>query len=412
MKNITVFLCSLDMFLVHLTIVVCAAVVLCVGPVIGQAFADDAASIDQTRRDRIAASAIGMGVYVPRRGGATALSAAIHAQADYVKSLGDYLESASFARRNNAIAAEQEMRNALQWVSTYFERRELNRAYRLKNNPGYLANEEKRQEVLDRRITKLFHEVLKGDVTREINWLLHELAGMTLPYQYLPGDRAKPDSTIDTRLSKTDLHKILLTDGGRRGGRMLTFPADTARVLETPWPRSLRIPELENERKQFETARDKMLADRAKGKRNWESEKSVMQACDALSSKFESINPREERIESYEAFAQYRSGQRYLKTLAAEVMRAITTQDEWVFQGVYRFEGDSVVELVQHMCQNGLEFAPPQPGSEGAYRSLFESLRKIYLHLGADDPNRDLDDQDQDALKPDGQAGGGENLLQ
>ena len=333
-----------------------------------------------------------VGIYLPDRSGATALSCAINAQANYVASLGDYLESASIARRHNALAAEQEMRNALQWVSTYFERRELNRAYRLKQNPGYLANEEKRQEVLAQRVDKLFQEILRGDVTQEINWLLHELSGMTLPYQYLPGEQSLPDSSIDAQLTKADLHKILLTDGGREGGRMLTFAADTARVLDNPWPKPLQDPRLEAERKQFEAARDKMIADRAAGKRNWESEKKVMAACDALSKKFESIHPHEERIKSYKTFAAYRSGNRYLKSLAAEVMRAITTQDEWVFKGVYRFGGDSVMDLIQHMCQNGLEFAPPRPGSEGAYRTLFENLRRIYLHLGADDPNRNLNE--------------------
>ncbi len=376
------------------------AVGLCMVFAIGEAFAANQPDGERPRHDRVYAPRTG--IYLPSRGGATALSSAIHAQADYVASMGDYLESASIARQNNAFAAEQEMRNTLQWVSTYFERRELNRAYHLKKNPGYLANEQRRQEILKLRITELFQVVLNGDVTKANNWLLHELAGMTLPYQYLPGDRAKPDLTIDSRLSKIDLHKILLTDGGRKGGRMLTFPADTARILETPWPRPLRAPELENQRKGFEAARDKMLADRAAGRRNWESEKRVMEACDALSRKFESVNPRELRTESYESFATYRSGQRYLKSLAAEVMRAITTQDKWIFQGVYRFEGDSVVDLVQHMCQNGLEFAPPQPGSEGAHRSLFERLRKIYLHLGADDPNRNLNGLDQ----------GGQNLLQ
>lgn len=381
------------------------AVALCMAFVAGEAFAENQPDGERPRDNRVYVPRAG--IYLPSRGGATALSSAIHAQANYVASMGDYLDSASIARQNNALATKQEMQNTLQWVSTYFERRELNRAYYLKNNPGYLANEQKHQEILKLRITELFQVVLKGDVTKANNWLLHELAGMTLPYQYLPSDRAKPNSTIDSQLSKIDLHKILLTDGGRKDGLMLTFPADTARVLETPWPRPLRAPEFEKERKGFEAARDKMVADRANGRRNWESEKRVMEACDALSRKFESVNPREVRTESYETYATYRSGQRYLKSLAAEVMRAITTQDEWVFQGVYRFEGDSVVGLVQHMCQNGLEFAPPQPGSEGAHRSLFEKLRKIYLHLGADDPNRNLNGQD-----PGGPDQGGQNLLQ
>jgi len=50
--------------------------------------------------------------------------------------------------------------------------------------------------------------------------------------------------------------------------------------------------------------------------------------------------------------------------------RAITTNDSQVLRGGASFQGDSVVGLLQHMYQSGLEFAPPEPGGEGVYKTL------------------------------------------
>lgn len=335
------------------------------------------------------------GVYLPPVGGTTAMSANVTGQASYIRSMGDFVESVAAARRENAAAVEHEIRNSLEWVSSYFDRRELNRAYYLKANPHYLDNEQHRQEILKRRVTQLFEEALRGDQTDEMNWLLHQLAGMTLPYQYLPGDQpaASPDD-VDVPLSTQAIHHVIFTDGGRQKGKLLTFPADTAQVLETPWPRALRDDRFAPLRKQFEDIRDDVLARRAKGERDWEVEKRLMAACDALGEEFNAAYPREVRVRSSADYVTYAAGKRFLQALASGVLRTITTEDPWAFDGSYRFEGETVIELVQHMCHHGLEFAPCRPGGEGVYRSLFLDLRKIYLRLGADDPYRELERQE------------------
>ena len=38
---------------------------------------------------------------------------------------GDFLEAAAIARRHHAAAAEQEIKNSVEWVRAYFERKEL-----------------------------------------------------------------------------------------------------------------------------------------------------------------------------------------------------------------------------------------------------------------------------------------------
>ena len=41
-----------------------------------------------------------------------------------------------------------------------------------------------------------------------------------------------------------------------------------------------------------------------------------------------------------------------------------------------------MIGLVEHMYRNGLEFAPPEAGGEGAYKTLFQDLRSLYMKIG------------------------------
>lgn len=320
-------------------------------------------------------------IWLPPSWGATPLSTVIQAEASYIAAAGDYLESAAIARRHHAAAAEHEMRNALLWVDTYFGMREKNRAWRLKENPNFLMREEKRQKVMADRIDKFFQHTLKGDVTEEINWLLRELSGPALAYQYMPGDKTLADSNLDEKLGPRDLRLIRLADGSRG----LVFAADEGEVLKTNWPRALRGPEFESVRGHFERTRDEVLKEfKDKGKLSWESEQRLMAAVDRVAAAFSAAYPREVRLESGPAYLEYAAGKRFVQALAAGAYRAINTTDRWMLDGSLKFTGDSVVDLVHHMYQNGLEFAPPEPGAEGVYRKVFLAMRGLYLGLAPD----------------------------
>ncbi|HEX7376220.1 MAG TPA: hypothetical protein VF278_03865 [Pirellulales bacterium] len=203
---------------------------------------------------------------LPSEYGATAASSVIAAQAAYIVAMGDFLESAAIARRHNAVAAEHEMKNAVLWVQTYFERRELNRAYRLKESPDYRTKETSREETAKYRIEKLEQLVVSGDVTNELNWMVRELASTSSIYQLMTGPQSLADSTSDQKLELEDVHHIRLTDGAkvgvslaaRAGGptsdKVLVFRADAADPTETRWPRALRTRQFDEPRKRFETA--------------------------------------------------------------------------------------------------------------------------------------------------------------
>ena len=79
--------------------------------------------------------------------------------------------------------------------------------------------------------------------------------------------------------------------------------------------------------------------------------------------------------------------ERFLRSLALSTFRLIETNSELAFDKSYRFQGDSVAELLRHLMSKGLEFAPGEKGDEGVYRRLYDCVRGYYLKF-VPDPNK------------------------
>ena len=105
-----------------------------------------------------------------------------------------------------------------------------------------------------------------------------------------------------------------------------------------------------------------------------------MKCVDDLTRAFNAAWPRARRQSGkYLDFDDYRTGVKFLKSLADSVARATETDNEHVFDGSYKFQGSSVAELINHMQKYGLEFSRPQSGDEGFYKQqLFVAMRNIY----------------------------------
>lgn len=320
-------------------------------------------------------------IFLPPSYGATPMSAQLQAEAAYVAGLGDFMISQSIARRHHAAAAEHEIRNSLLWVQTYFERKEVNRAFYKKYHPDYLDRQAKQQKQTDRRINDLPELVLEGDPTDELNVLLERVAGSTLAHDFLSESNPLVESEFDTPLLAGDSGHILLTDGGKRGAEQLVFRADDAQLFDERWPLALRGPEFDDVREGFEHARDAALGElKDGGKLTKETEQSLFDAVDKLTTAFNDAYPYSRRATSQD-FLVYGAGKRYVQSLALGVFRLVETSDSRLFDGSYKFSGSSLVQLVGHLCRFGLEFAPPKPGDEGTYEKLFHGLRRLYLHL-------------------------------
>lgn len=232
-------------------------------------------------------------------------------------------------------------------------------------------------------VEELHQSILQGDTSRILNWLLQELAGPTLAYQYLPKGELLVNSKLDQKLSSDDLRLIRLTNGGGRI-RTLVFTAHGGEVLKTHWPSVLQAPEFTEPRHQFEIARDEVINEaRNEGQISLERAKRLQDSVLTLMVSLEAAYPQEVRADPKQ-FVVYITSKRFLQGLWGSVQRATTTKDMSVFSGSLRFQGDSVVALIQHMYASGLEFAPPEPGSEGVYRRLFNAMRNLYINVGTE----------------------------
>lgn len=330
--------------------------------------------------------AYGDGTYLYGEVG-TPVSAEITAQAKYIQAQGEFLESLTRARETNARAVEDELKNWTTYVDDYFKRRELNRQWREKEEHyNYAENEEKRQGMMKRRMEKGFQDMLRGDLTDRLNWLLHEMAGPTLAYQYLPQGQALVNSKLDIKLAPRDLEQIWLTDGGKGMSRLVCRAADGKVLTVNHWPLAMQGREFDVPRARFEAARDKLLADLKQDPSHpvsRETQREVVLGLEQLFDTLDHVYTKEVRAEPAE-FLQYNAATAYLKSLLAGVNRAMTTRDPSVFNGSLRFEGESLVGLIQHMYQNGASFAPCQAGGEGQYEKLFAAMRNLYLNVGSE----------------------------
>lgn len=322
-------------------------------------------------------------VWLPPTRGATVMSTYVDSHARLLVALGDYHESVAIARRHHAAAAEHEMRNAVQWVETYFKRKELNRAYRMKQDPPYLDKIEKREQMQDRRIRDLPALALRGNATDELNWLLNRLATDSMAYELFYGNHGDlRDSEHDLKLTPSDISHIVFTEAVGSGGSGLTFRADDAKVLDASWPLALRRPEFDAARAEFDAARDEALRElRDKGEVSYASSRRLQHAVDSLTDVLNEVYSRDNVKTPTEYLRSRKPAENFLKAQAVGVYRAMVSNNLDLFRGDYRFEGDTAVELIQHASKHGLQFAPAEAGDEPTYRRLLVAMRQIYLQF-------------------------------
>ncbi len=314
--------------------------------------------------------------------GGTALSYQIEAEAQYVAASGRMSHSVAEARKIHAEAAALEIQNSIDYVKAYFERRRLNQEEWAKAHPNEMQCEKHRQGVQKQTVEDQYQRVMRGDVTNTLNWLLKELSRPVVSYQYLLGAKSVAQPELDAKLTARDLQMIRLTDGGRAGNR-LDFPADKGEVLVPDWPLGLRSDKCKIAREKFEQTRKDIITEMQKNRTlSPKTQDQLMVDVNALFVALDNAYPIEHRDDSAATIADYGASHRFLLALLASAHRVATLNDPSVFDRRLRFQGDSLLALVQHMYQNGLEFAPPKPGAEGVYKTLFQNLRALYISMG------------------------------
>jgi hypothetical protein len=87
-----------------------------------------------------------------------------------------------------------------------------------------------------------------------------------------------------------------------------------------------------------------------------------------------------DRVNDY-SFRQYYEGRNFLRQLD-DAAPALRHPDAVHFiTGRYRAQGATVKDLVNHLTDTGLRFAPSPPGSEAAYNALHQALVRYHLAI-------------------------------
>ena len=316
-------------------------------------------------------------VFLPPTRGATVLSTYIDAQAHMIVAQGDFLEAAAIARRHHAAAAEQEIKNSVEWVRAYFDRKELNRAYRQKYNPTYVQSYEKSQRLKEHLLQARPELAMAGDVTDELNVMLDKISNHSLAHQVVYGDRSSNDN--DGQLTPEDVRNLVLTDGTGKGTSYVTFRAERGSPLEFEWPLVFRNEGFDAARKQYEAAKQQLLDDFQDGNVDSASWTAMQAAVDDLVSELQRQYPRTRLENDPQEFLVFNAAMRFLKAQASMVFQARIAADTKYLTDQYAFEGKTVLDLVRHMTQHGLRFAPPEGGGGSSYRRIYVMMRQLYL---------------------------------
>jgi hypothetical protein len=311
------------------------------------------------------------------------MSTMVDAQARYLVAQGACVESFAVARKINAEAYKIELENWVNEVDDYFKRRELNRLWRRKENPSFLDHLKKAEDSREKEMREQFDSFAQGDVTNKLNWLLTKLSGPAIEAQYLGPSQSVP--ALGRVLSEADKRMIWITDGGRKGKQLVCRLSD-GDVLATPWPVGLRNDECKPGTDSYDEALNRLKA----GGNPDEIHRQCIAALNDLFSALDEAYPRQERKIGY-LFLEYNDAKSFLRSLMAQAARIAETTDSNVFGGELRFDGKTVQNLIQHMSQHGVHFAPCRPGGEGTYEHLLRDLSSIYIALGKD-PTAPADD--------------------
>jgi len=307
----------------------------------------------------------------------------IYAQADMIRAQGEAAVDYQTARQIAADAYDKELDNSLKAVEIYFQRRAVRDAEVLK---VHLDEADKRKEKALRRLQD--HPELTGAGLingNALNTLKEALRPSVLSFNYLNDD---PD--VESLIARFQLTPELLKKINLRltnvSGDSGTFSADTGQLSTFQWwPYLLRDEKFKVERDQID---DKLQAIRTMASNQTEIEptaiKELVNAILSLANKFlREVDGQEMAQKGVSDYLVYRESEMHLQSLTHAIQRVkhVGRADGALVVNGYNpnVDGKNLASLLTFMVRNGVEFAPPEPGIEGAYHQLFEMSKGLYI---------------------------------
>ncbi len=316
---------------------------------------------------------------------ASVLSSRVYAQAALVRATGTAAVDFSIARQNHAAAVRAELRNKVERVNAYLERRRIGEEERARRK---IDPEARRREINSKTWQKLrLHPDINSRTIATgtaLNFLFYRLSATALTWD--PSDPKEEFSSATLAhltLTPEVLHQIRLEQSN--SGTPLVFRADEGVPLQIDWwPYLLRDDRFQKQRQELIDRRSKLIEDAADGMLSKDSLENLELASANLSTKFRSRFTRSRSLSGgTKTFREWRDATMFLRAIDREIARLQSTGDTSSLDESLKFAPEEserhLPALLSFMSRNGLRFAPPNPGEEAAYFTAFDLLRDFYL---------------------------------
>jgi len=289
------------------------------------------------------------------------------------------------ARMIHYMADAEGMKNEVLKTDVYFTKRLLNKWYRQQLNPPRQEKARRQRQLREYYLRHIPEEAMRGGVLDNLNWLRDELYRRRLSHGLVyaqEDDMPEDDFPSQIRLDPSHLMHIRLSDR-KQGGAVWT--ASDAQVLKVDWPHLLEGPRFVDVRGDFEAARDVVLKQAQEmGEVSFDAKNDLRNAVSNLKARFREVyrldkNPNPPKPQ------EYAEAKGLLTSLEKEVARVLRTNDLPTLVGGRLFEGDRLMELIDHMGTKGVYFADKKPGDESTYEYLFFALMETWKHYMNED---------------------------
>jgi len=156
------------------------------------------------------------------------------------------------------------------------------------------------------------------------------------------------------------------------------------------WPLPLRAEDFNAEREAITKALPKLVQDAST---NGHVDAGTLKAAQ---SNLDKLNERLSEKVGDLGTSQYIESRRYLNFLS-QGLQALGNEDVAnYFNQKFTAKGKTVAELVKHMSDKGLRFAPATPGDEAAYRAMHQALTNYVLSVSQNVAEKDTKDTYKD----------------
>jgi hypothetical protein len=273
-----------------------------------------------------------------------------------------YLTGAASVTRANAeyqqtiqqarLTREESRRSAIQTRRAWIEEAEWERAHM--PDPEKIRVAQLQRELDRARVSPPLTEIWSG---KSLNALLRNAIAMQ--------GQARGQNVP---LSEDTLKSINLTVGDTRGNvGLLKDLKDNGNLR---WPQPLKGDK-------FREAREKMDTHMKRAARSVGGNDPVESGIiNDLESDYDSLNKTLESSVSVMSPDQYTEAKRYLKVLGNTLVALKDSNLANYFNGAWTAKGKSVAELVKHMSEQGLWFAPATTNDEAAYVALYHAMAR------------------------------------